>query len=269
MGMMDPGSVVWFEVDTTDPQAVKDFYGSLLGWTFQTVPTPDGRTYTLISADGAPLPMGGFWEPAPGVGEGFVLAVRSADVDADIARLKDHGADVVSAAGPAADGGRSARLTDPRGTHFSIWQSPTQPPAADAQPDAAPGAPVPGSLGWFEIGTADIETSKTFYANAFGWTYIHDTGVASRTYFAAVTPGDTMGSGGLADTGTSDGARDYAAPQFLTPDVPAAVARATQLGATVESGPETTAYGLTHARLTDPRGNRFLLFTPPPMPPQG
>ncbi|KOT65565.1 MULTISPECIES: VOC family protein [Streptomyces] len=268
MGFMDPGSVVWFEIDTADPKAVKNFYGSLLGWSFQTVPTADGRTYTLISADGAPLPMGGMWEPAPGgQGEGVSLAVRSAEVDADMARLKDLGATVVLAAGPAADGGRSARLKDPRGTAFSVWQAPEQPPAgASALPEAGAGAPLPGSLGWFEIGTADLEASKKFYADAFAWTYVHDTSVTTRTYVAAITPGDQRGSGGLADTSQATGVKDYAAPQFVTPDVPAAVAKAEKLGATVEAGPETTAYGLTFARLTDPRGIRFLLFS---LPPQG
>ncbi|MFI9234472.1 VOC family protein [Streptomyces rimosus] len=109
MGFMDPGSVVWFEIDTADPKAVKDFYGSLLGWSFQTVPTADGRTYTLISADGAPLPMGGMWGPAPGGrGEVVSLAVRSADVDADMARLKDLGA-----RGPCGRPGRRRRTLRP------------------------------------------------------------------------------------------------------------------------------------------------------------
>ncbi|GAU65845.1 hypothetical protein SSP35_02_02120 [Streptomyces sp. NBRC 110611] len=266
MGYMDPGSVVWFEIDTADAQAVKDFYGSLLGWTFQPVPAPDGRTYTLISASGAALPMGGFREGAPDGQEGFVLAVRSADVDADVARLKDLGATVVLPPGPSADGGRSARLKDPRGNAISVWKAPEQPAGADALLDAGDGAPLPGSLGWFEIGTADLEASKTFYADAFGWNYVHDTGVTSRPYFAAVVPGDQRGSGGLADNSQAEGTKDYAAPQFMTPDVPAAVAKATELGATVETAPETTAYGLTYARLTDPHGNRFLLFS---FPPQG
>ncbi|MFF4948474.1 VOC family protein [Streptomyces chattanoogensis] len=262
MATMDPGSVVWFEIDTADPQAAKDFYGSLLGWTFQTVPVADGRTYTLITAKGAPLPMGGLWEPAAVSEEAMSLSVRSADVDTDVARLKDLGATVVAPTGPAADGGRYARLRDPRGTLFSVWQQPAG-NAADQQP--GPGVPLPGSMAWFEIGTADIEASKTFYADAFGWNYIHDTGVTSRPYFAAVTPGAERGSGGLGDNSTAKGTRDYAAPQFLTPDVPTAVEKAKSLGATAEAGPETTAYGLTFARLKDPRGIRFLLFSLPPM----
>ncbi|MEK2476628.1 VOC family protein [Streptomyces noursei] len=264
MGYMDPGSVVWFEIDTADPKAVKDFYGSLLGWTFQTVPTPDSRTYTLITAPGAALPMGGFREGAPDGQEGFVLAVRSTDVEADVARLKDLGATVVQPPVPSADGGRSARLKDPRGNLISVWKAPEPPAGAGTLPDAGAGAPLPGSLGWFEIGTADLEASKKFYADAFGWNYVHDTGVTSRSYFAAVTPGDQRGSGGLGDNSQAEGAKDYAAPQFVTPDVPAAVAKAATLGATVEAGPETTAYGLTYARLKDPHGIRFLLFSFPP-----
>ncbi|GGU92596.1 hypothetical protein GCM10010211_69250 [Streptomyces albospinus] len=259
MSMMTPGAVVWFEIGTADPQATKDFYGSLLGWTFHAVPAAGGRIYTLISAAGAPLPMGGIWEPAQDGREAMSLSIRSADVDTDVARLGDLGARVVAPTGPAADGGRMARLTDPRGTLFSVWQAPGQPAATPAEA----GAPVPGSLGWFEIGTADIEASKTFYADAFGWKYVHDTGVTTKPYYAAVTPGGERGSGGLADNSAEKGAKDYAAPQFLTPDVPAAVEKAKALGAAVEHGPESTAYGLTFARLTDPRGIRFVLFSPP------
>ncbi|KPC61829.1 hypothetical protein [Streptomyces chattanoogensis] len=55
-------------------------------------------------------------------------------------------------------------------------------------------------MAWFEIGTADIEASKAFSAGAFGWNHLHDTGVTSRPYFAAVTPGAECGSGGHGTT---------------------------------------------------------------------
>ncbi|MFF4603647.1 VOC family protein [Streptomyces sp. NPDC001339] len=266
MGLMDSGSVVWFEIDTADLESVKDFYGSLFGWSFQTVPAAEDRSYTLVTAQGAAMPMGGIWAPGVGAEETAVLSVRSADVAADVARLKDLGATVVVPPGPAADGGVVARLKDPRGTLFAVWQAPEQAPTGVEGGLQGAGVPLPGTLGWFEIGTGDLEASKRFYADAFGWNYVHDTGVTSRTYFAAVTPGDERGSGGLADTGTDkDGTsvKDYAIPQFVAPDVPAAVTKATELGASVESGPETTTYGLTFARLKDPRGIRFLIFSLP------
>ncbi len=219
---------------------------------------PGADTYTLIFAAGAALPMGGIRQSAAAGGETMSLSVRSADVEADTARLKGLGATVVVASSPAADGGRLARLQDPRGTLFSVWRAPEQPAAA-----ADSGIPRPGSLAWFEIGTADIEASKAFYTDAFGWKYVQDTGVTSLPYYAAVTPGGERGSGGLADTSAQPGAQDYAAPQFIVPDVPATVTTAKALGAKVETGPESTTYGLTFARLTDPRGIRFVLFSPP------
>ncbi|WP_424889037.1 VOC family protein [Streptomyces sp. XH2] len=266
MTAFSPGSVVWFEIGTADPEAAQGFYGSLLGWTFQAVPAAGGHPYTLITAPGAALPMGGIREPAPDGEETMCLSVRSTDVEADMARLTDLGAKPAGSVGPATDGGPCARLRDPRGTLFSVWQAAGNAADDPAGAGGAAGIPGPGSLGWFEIGTTDIEASKTFYAKAFGWDYIRDTGVRSRPYFAVVAPGHERGSGGLVDTsGTKDaeGARDYAVPQFLTADVPATIAKAKTLGATVEAGPETTAYGLTHARLTDPRGLRFLVFSLP------
>ena len=58
-----PGTLAWFEVATSDPDAAEKFYGSLFDWSFQ----PDGPAasggmdYRNISASGAKVPMGGIF----------------------------------------------------------------------------------------------------------------------------------------------------------------------------------------------------------------
>ncbi|MFD9882628.1 VOC family protein [Streptomyces alboflavus] len=257
------GSVIWIEIDTADVTAVKDFYGSLFGWSFPAMPTPDGGTYHLIQPAGAPFPMGGILESGSGEREGIVLSAVSLDVAGDAARLKDLGATVVVPPSKAADGGDYARLTDPRGNLFAIWTPPGPPPGVDpAHPDVSAFEPKPGSLGWFEIGTRDLDATRTFYAQGLDWSYEPDPGVPGETY-DGVRAGTAQPSGGLRELDQATGAADYTMPLFLTEDVPATADRAVALGARVEDAPTVTTYGLTFARLADPRGNRFGLFAPP------
>jgi uncharacterized protein len=56
---------------------------------------------------------------------------------------------------------------------------------------------------------------------------------------------------------------DYLMPEFLAIDVPATTARAEELGATLEFGPDANPDGLVYGRLIDPRGNHFGLFSAP------
>ncbi|SHM56878.1 VOC family protein [Streptomyces yunnanensis] len=257
------GSVVWIEIDTSDAKAVQDFYGSLFGWSFPGMPAPDGGTYHLIQPAGAPFPMGGILESSSDGREGIVLSAVSLDVAGDVARLKDLGATVVVPPSKAADGGDYARLKDPRGNLFAIWTPPGPPPGVDTgQLDPSAFAPKPGSLGWFEIGTRDIEASRAFFAQGLDWRYESDPGVPGETY-DGVRAGTPHPSGGLRELGRDRDAADYTMPLFLTDDVSATTDKALALGATVLDAPTATTYGLTYARLTDPRGNRFGLFTPP------
>jgi len=48
---MKPGAVSWTELATSDPEAAKKFYGSLFGWTFQTMEMP-GMQYHVASVAG-------------------------------------------------------------------------------------------------------------------------------------------------------------------------------------------------------------------------
>ncbi len=47
-----PGSFCWFELGTTDQNAAKQFYGSLLGWTGTDSPMGPNEFYTMFSLGG-------------------------------------------------------------------------------------------------------------------------------------------------------------------------------------------------------------------------
>lgn len=269
MSFMTPGSVVWFEIGTTEPEAVQDFFGSLLGWVFEVDPdsSVDGRTYTRITAPGASWPMGAIQQGETG-GEAISLSVYSADVAADVERLKRLGATVLVPATTVGDVTVFARLKDPRGNPFSLFSRTAshrlqeRAEATEEHMEQSAYAPQPGSFAWFEIGTTDTETTQRFYTQAFGWRFEKDDSAGGKPYDNVFT-GNQWPSGGMYDHSADPAGVDYAMPSILSTDVPAAADRASALGATVELGPDTNPDGLVYARLKDPRGNRFGLFSMP------
>ncbi|MGG7569435.1 VOC family protein [Streptomyces sirii] len=269
MGFMDPGNVVWFEISTTDGQAVKDFYGSLLGWEFAVDPDSSvgGVTYTRIMAPGMPFPMGAIYDNANSPEEALNVSIVSADVAADQERLEKLGAQVIVPATQVSDVTTFARMADPRGNVFSLFQNNQTPERlkdfaeqGQEQMEEMAGRPVPGSYAWFEVGTTDAKATQDFYGQAFGWRFAFDDTAGGKRYHNVFT-GNQWPSGGMYDLG-ADGV-DYLMPDFLVTDVPAVTAKATELGATVEFGPDSNPDGLVYSRIIDPRGNRFGLFSAP------
>ena len=63
------------------------------------------------------------------------------------------------------DVGRMAVFADPVGAVFSVWQAGTHPGAQLVN--------EPGTWSWSELLTTDVEASKAFYGEVFGWTRRH------------------------------------------------------------------------------------------------
>ncbi len=262
MGFMEPGNVVWFEISTADGQAVQVFYGPLLGCSFAVDPDSSvgGMTYTRIMAPGMPFPMGAIYE-GPG-GEVVNVAIVSADVAACQAKLERLGAQVVVPATAVGDVTTFARLADPRGNVFTLFQNNRAPQRlaefaeqAQDQMGEMAATPVPGSYAWFEIGTGDAAATESFYGQAFGWRFEFDDTAGDKPYSSIFT-GNPWPSGGLHEQGI-----DYVMPAFLVEDVPAVAAKALELGGTVEYGPDSDPDGRVYTRLLDPRDNRFGVFS--------
>jgi predicted enzyme related to lactoylglutathione lyase len=198
MGFMNPGNVVWFEISTADAAAPKDFYGQLLGWSFAVDPDSSvgGVTYTRIMAPGKPFPMGAIYQDEGDASELINVSIVSADVAADQARLEKLGASMVVPATEVGDVTTFARLADPHGNVFSIFQNNQAPErlaefAEQAQEQMAEmmGKPAPGSYAWFEIGTTDPRPARTSTAG-------HSAGRSSSTTRPAAASSTTTSSPG-------------------------------------------------------------------------
>ncbi|MEK2477125.1 VOC family protein [Streptomyces noursei] len=265
MSFMSPGNVVWFEFATADPQAVQDFYGPLLGWTFERDPDSsiDGNIYLRIFAPDMPWPMGAIHsrEGGAGVRETSNLSVLSLDVAAHVERLSGLGAHVEVPATPVGDVTVFARLRDPQGNVFSLFSQSDAARFQDrmesthAQMERVAFEPRPGMFAWFEIGTSDPDATRAFYSSAFGWRF------EGEGPYQSILTGGPYPVGGLHDRSGREGGADYAMPCFLAQDVTALTEKAVAAGARVEQGPETVPDGCRYARLLDPRGNRFGLFS--------
>ena len=117
--------------------------------------------------------------------------------------------------------------------------------------------PAPNTVGWFEVGTPDVQAAKDFYGPLFGCTFAPD-----GDYTLITAPGADGPSGGIFNTGGN--IPPYAVFVVRVTDVAATAARTEELGGKVVAAPMTLPDGMVIAYLTDPNGSMFALFSPRP-----
>lgn len=124
-----PGSLCWVELCTTDAERAKDFYGGLFNWRVDDMPMPGGEgTYSVLIPAGkspergqggiAQLPAdaltmtGGrpYWHPV----------FATADCDATVARVTEHGGTIQMGPEDMEMVGRLAVCRDPWGAEFVL-----------------------------------------------------------------------------------------------------------------------------------------------------
>jgi uncharacterized protein len=160
------GRFVWHELVTTDTNAAKSFYGSVVGWTAQDMPMP-GMTYTMLMA--AEKPVGGLMalpEDAKKMNAppSWIGYIGVDDVDATVDRIQRLGGSVYVPPRDIPEVGRFAVVTDPQKAAFALFKPQSAPPQ---DPPAEMGAP--GHVGWNELCAADWEKAFAFYSQLFGW----------------------------------------------------------------------------------------------------
>lgn len=114
----EPGALIWNEEAVADPDAARDFYRSVFGFTYEEMPGADG--YTTFATGGDPLGGLGSHQEGKPVGWAVCFAVNSAD-DA-VATVERAGGTVITAAQDSPYG-RFAVVSDPWGAPFSIVES--------------------------------------------------------------------------------------------------------------------------------------------------
>ena len=154
----DHGVPSWVDLNTSDIDKARDFYGKLFGWKIDVGP-PEAGGYSIASLRDKPVAgLSPQQQPGPCF---WTTYVNVDDADLVVKNAKESGATIFMEPFDVMDVGRMALFADPQGAVIAVWQ-----------PRAHKGAGIvnePNTYSWSELLTTDVEASKRFYNDVFGW----------------------------------------------------------------------------------------------------
>jgi len=115
---------VHVELNTTDVDKAKAFYGKLFDWKLEDIPSPGGG-YTMIKV-GEGTGGGIMKHPVPGAPSMWLAYVLVDDIAAATQKAKSLGATVMKDVTDVMGMGSFSVLLDPTGAAFALWK-PKQP----------------------------------------------------------------------------------------------------------------------------------------------
>jgi predicted enzyme related to lactoylglutathione lyase len=238
-----PGTFSWAELATSDADAAKAFYASVLGWEYRDTPIPDGSVYSTALRDGKDVAALFSSDEQPPHWNCYVT-VESADDTAK--RAGELGATVAAEAFDVMDLGRMAVIIDPVGAALCLWE-----------PRKHIGASLvntPGAMTWNDLITPDPAESAKFYGELFSWrTQEVEGGHGYRVIFN----GERSNGGMMPAAGSMP---PNWMPYFGHDDVDRLVGEVGQYGGQVFNGPMQLPQGRI-AVLGDPQGAAFAVWT--------
>src|SRR5512133_654759 len=111
---------VHVELNTTDPNRAKTFYGKLFDWKMQEMPMPLG-SYTMIEV-GEGTGGGMMKQLMPGAPSAWLPYVLVDDIKAATQKAKSLGATVMKDVTEVMNMGWLSIITDPTGAALGLWQ---------------------------------------------------------------------------------------------------------------------------------------------------
>lgn len=119
------GHFHWNELMTNDVDAAKAFYTSIMGWSFDEMPMPEGTYYVAIADD---EPVCGLMampaEAPPGMPPHWLGYIEVRDIDGQVEKAKSAGAVVLKEPFTVPEVGRIAIIQDPTGAAIG-WITPS------------------------------------------------------------------------------------------------------------------------------------------------
>jgi uncharacterized protein len=246
------GTFCWVDLGTNDAAGAKAFYGGLLGWEFDDLPTGDKGTYSTCRLAGRAV--AGLYDRAEAPGWGSYLSVE--DVDSATRRAEELGASVLVAPFDTPGGGRVSTVRDPAGAAVSLSR-----PGEDL---AAEVVNQDGAWTWNELVSGDLAAARDFYVELLGWSADDAPGSFPRTTF---TLGDLLVGGGHAPAPQEDPTPRWSVA-FWVADADQAAARTQELGGTVLLPPMDIPVG-RFTIVADPQGAVFTASAVPGGPVRG
>ena len=250
------GTPSWVDLQTTDQSAAKQFYTSLLGWSYDDDPMPDGGgVYAMARLKGetvaaiAPMPLG-----APdGMPPMWNTYIAVDDVDATIDKVAPAGGQVLMPATDIGEAGRMAFVADPTGAAVGLWQA-NQHIGATLVNEA-------GAVMWNELITDKPETALAFCEAVLGITHATMEMAPGQTYNVLKAGGNDVG--GCMEP-PMPGVPNHWHVYFAVDDADATAAQATEQGGQVIVEPFDIPSVGRSALLADPQGAMFSVLKPAP-----
>ena len=111
----------YVELHTQDVEKSQGFYAELFGWKFAKAPTPPGVTYFGIKGRAAAEEGGLMKDDVPAH---WLAYVHVEDIAEAFAKAQKLGAKVLQPITKVGNEGTMAKLSDPTGAVFALWQPP-------------------------------------------------------------------------------------------------------------------------------------------------
>jgi predicted enzyme related to lactoylglutathione lyase len=112
---------VHVELNTTDVDKAKAFYGKLFDWNLEDVPMGPDATYTMIKV-GTGVGGGMMKHPVEGAPSMWLAYVDVDDIQAATAKARSLGATILKDVTEVMGAGWLTTLTDPTGAVLGLWK---------------------------------------------------------------------------------------------------------------------------------------------------
>lgn len=184
------GKFAWYELMTSDTEAAGKFYSNVVGWSTHEISGGEGHPYTTFNL--GEVGIAGMLKLSAHTG--WIGYIVVADVDAHVDKVVEAGGKLWKPATDVPGMLRFAIMSDPQGAAIALF---TANPAMPSPQRPAP--PTPGTIGWHELYTTDLEAGFNFYSKLFGWTKVNDMEMGSNGVYRTFDEGDhkQMGDGGM------------------------------------------------------------------------
>jgi predicted enzyme related to lactoylglutathione lyase len=250
----EPGTFCWVDLQTTDREGAKAFYGELFGWEAVEMPAGDAGTYTMLRLEGdevCGLYEMGAERREQGNPPHWFSYVSVEDADATASRASELGGTAFGEAFDVGDAGRMAFVADPAGAMLGAWH-PRQHIGARRVND-------PGCLGWNELQSREPEAAASFYAALFGWE-MEPQEYDGKLAYVTIKNADRSNGGIMPMTEQHGDAPPHWLPYFIVPSCDGAAAKVRELGGDVLAEPFNVIGTSRISIVSDPQGAAFALF---------
>ncbi len=160
------GRVVWHDLNTTDIEKAKRFYGEMFAWSIKA----EGQWHLIYPGDNPQEHFGAVMalDAKRNLPSHWLPYIAVESLDDAMGKVQKAGGKVHMGKTPAGKTGNFAVCGDPQQATFVLWQY------NEGEPKAERDAPPPaGRFCWDELLTSDPEGAESFYTQALGFKTEH------------------------------------------------------------------------------------------------